>query len=82
MEPRPMILDDNPEIMPGGEDDVGEETETVEQFFAKSQGNTLYFSYATTHAKITIGISHDNATLEEMVKAAKELINEFRKKKD
>nr|CCE70565.1 TPA: hypothetical protein PAB1609 [Pyrococcus abyssi GE5] len=31
--------------------------------------------------KITIGISHQDATLEELVKAVKELLGEFKKRK-
>ncbi|USS39996.1 hypothetical protein NF865_06490 [Thermococcus aggregans] len=84
MKPKPMLFEDLPnEVTAAEEGDEGvEEETTVEQFFAESKGNTLYFSYATTNAKITIGISHEKASLEEMVKAAKELLAEFKRKKE
>ncbi|ALV61791.1 hypothetical protein ADU37_CDS00920 [Thermococcus sp. 2319x1] len=84
MKPKPMLFEEVPkEVIAAEEGDEGVEDETtVEQFFAESKGNTLYFSYATTNAKITIGITHDKASLEEMVKAAKELLAEFKKKKE
>lgn len=84
MKPKPMLFEDLPnEVIAAEEGDEGvEEETTVEQFFAESKGNTLYFSYATTNAKITIGITHDRASLEDMVKAAKELLAEFKKKKE
>ncbi|AFK22768.1 hypothetical protein [Pyrococcus sp. ST04] len=81
MEPRPMILDSDPEIPAGGEEEVEAGEETVEQFFAHSKGNTVYVSFATTDMKITIGITHDKASLEELVKAVKELLVEVRKRK-
>ncbi|AEH24219.1 hypothetical protein PYCH_05290 [Pyrococcus yayanosii CH1] len=76
-----MILEGEPEVVPGGEEEVEASEETVEQFFAHSKGNTVYISFATTDAKITIGISHDKATLEEMVRAVKELILEFKERR-
>lgn len=76
-----MIFEEDPEIPPGGEEEVETGEETVEQFFAQSKGNTIYVSFATTDAKITIGISHKDASLEELVKAVKELLVEFRKNK-
>jgi len=42
----------------------------------------LYFSYTTTNAKIAIGITHDKASLKEMVQTTKELLAEFKKKKE
>ncbi|AAL80946.1 hypothetical protein PFDSM3638_04095 [Pyrococcus furiosus DSM 3638] len=81
MEPRPMILEDSPEIPAGAEEEVDAGEETVEQFFAHSKGNTVYISFATTDMKITIGINHDNATLEELVNAVKDLLSELRKRK-
>ncbi|HII60273.1 hypothetical protein [Pyrococcus horikoshii] len=80
MEPRPMILEDNPEIPAGAEEEIEGGEETVEQFFAHSKGNTVYISFATTDMRITIGISHEKASLEELVKAVKELLAEFRKR--
>ncbi|WP_048147289.1 hypothetical protein [Pyrococcus abyssi] len=81
MEPRPMIFEGDPEIPAGAEEEVEGGEETVEHFFAQSKGNTIYVSFATTDMKITIGISHQDATLEELVKAVKELLGEFKKRK-
>ncbi|MDK2870267.1 MAG: hypothetical protein PWP39_1502 [Pyrococcus sp.] len=81
MEPRPMILEDNPEIPSGVEEEEDAGEETVEQFFAHSKGNTVYVSFATTDMKITIGINHDSASLQELVNAVKDLLSELLRKK-
>ena len=80
MEPKPMIFEGDPEVIGGADEEVDAGEETVEQFFAHSKGNTIYVSFATTDMKITIGISHDKATLEELVRAVKELLSEFKRK--